>query len=222
MEKPVIALRGLSVLPNMSRILTSAGTNPLRRLTRPWNRTRWYFWSHSGIRSWKSRSRRTCSDSGVTARIKQVLKMPSSLTRVTVEGLTRGKLMTLDTSGDYLVGEVEDSPLGDIAGELDPLTQEGFVRIIGDRLKVFGMEVMPVGKQIVPRLLKIKELDVLLYQIGISLPLEYEARQSILDAESYLELFAYEEKLISHETDIARIKKEFQIKVRDRIDKNQK
>ena len=46
--------------------------------------------------------------------------MPSSLTRVTVEGLTRGKLMTLDTSGDYLVGEVEDSPLGDIAGELDP------------------------------------------------------------------------------------------------------
>ena len=102
--------------------------------------------------------------------------MPSSLTRVTVEGLTRGKLMTLDTSGDYLVGEVEDSPLGDIAGELDPLTQEGFVRIIGDRLKVFGMEVMPVGKQIVPRLLKIKELDVLLYQIGISLPLEYDGK----------------------------------------------
>ena len=60
-----------------------------------------------------------------------------------------------------------------------------------------------------PGFLKIKELDVLLYQIGISLPLEYEARQSILDAESYLELFAYEEKLISHETDIARIKKEF-------------
>ena len=41
--------------------------------------------------------------------------------------------MTLDTSGDYLVGEVEDSPLGDIAGELDPLTQEGFCLLYTSR-----------------------------------------------------------------------------------------
>lgn len=222
MEKPVIALRGLSVLPNMSAHYDVSRDKSAAALDKAMESDQMVFLVTQRDPELEEPEQEDLFRFGVTARIKQVLKMPSSLTRVTVEGLTRGKLMTLDTSGDYLVGEVEDSPLGDIAGELDPLTQEGFVRIIGDRLKVFGMEVMPVGKQIVPRLLKIKELDVLLYQIGISLPLEYEARQSILDAESYLELFAYEEKLISHETDIARIKKEFQIKVRDRIDKNQK
>lgn len=158
---------------------------------------------------------------GTLARVKQLIKMQDNVLRIMVEGLERVELISLETNGTYLTGEIEFKPRGEINRELDYTQQEAMVRILKEDLEKYGTD-SSMGKQAIPHLMECKKLEDLLQQVQIIFPFSVESRQEILESESYEALFTLILKLIREEQVINQIKKEFQAKVKERIDQSQK
>lgn len=221
MKVPVIALRGLTVLPGMvvhfdaSRKMSidaaqkamASGQKVLLVLQKDITVENPVFED-------------LCS-MGTLARVKQLIKMQGNVLRIMVEGLERVELMSLDTEGSYLTGEMEFRPRGDINRELDYNQQEAMLRILKEDLEKYGAD-SSLGKQAIPHLLQCKTLADLLGQVLITFPFSVDARQHILEIPGYEELYMFVLKLIREETIINQIKKDFQAKVKEHIDKSQK
>lgn len=159
---------------------------------------------------------------GCIAQVKQLVKIPGNIIRVTVDGMERGELIHLDTEGTYLEAEVEEvlPPL-----QLEPLeyvAQEAMVRVIKEKLEEYCQVNPRMYKDTVGNLMMIGDLAELLDQIAVQLPWDYLFRQQVLES-LYLSV-RYEhvvQKLVT-EIQVAKIKRDFQMKVKAAVEKNQK
>lgn len=157
---------------------------------------------------------------GTVALIKQLVKMPGNVVRVMVEGLQRAELFGLESEEPFLLGEVEC--ISSNYEEVDLVSQEAMARILKEKLEEYGKAYPKAAKEILPNLISIPDLGQLMDQIAIQLPWDYTVRQDIL--ESLLLVHRYEvlvHNLIT-EIQVAQVKREFQAKVKASIDKNQK
>ena len=65
---------------------------------------------------------------GTIGFVKQLVKMPGGMVRVTVEGLEKAELLELDCGGSSLTATVE--PLGAIEDDLNVMEKEAMLRIV--------------------------------------------------------------------------------------------
>ena len=157
---------------------------------------------------------------GTVALIKQLVKLPNNVVRVMVEGLERTELLTLETEEPLLVGEIEELqvPL-DI---LDPVTIQAMAEIVKEKLEAYGKENQRIAKEVVPGLLVIPDLGELLDQVAVQLSWDYRLRQQVLESVLLEERYALVMKHLITEIEVTKVKKELQSHVKERIDKNQK
>ncbi len=157
---------------------------------------------------------------GTVALIKQLVKLPNNVIRVMVEGLERTELLTLESEEPLLVGEIEELqvPL-DI---LDPVTIQAMAEIVKEKLEAYGKENQRIAKEVVPGLLVIPDLGELLDQVAVQLSWDYRLRQQVLESVLLEERYALVMKHLITEIEVTKVKKELQSHVKERIDKNQK
>lgn len=157
---------------------------------------------------------------GTVALIKQLVKLPNNVIRVMVEGLERTELLTLESEESLLVGEIEELqvPL-DI---LDPVTIQAMAEIVKEKLEAYGKENQRIAKEVVPGLLVIPDLGELLDQVAVQLSWDYRLRQQVLESVLLEERYALVMKHLITEIEVTKVKKELQSHVKERIDKNQK
>ena len=157
---------------------------------------------------------------GTVALIKQLVKLPNNVVRVMVEGLERTELLTLESEEPLLVGEIEELqvPL-DI---LDPVTIQAMAEIVKEKLEAYGKENQRIAKEVVPGLLVIPDLGELLDQVAVQLSWDYRLRQQVLESVLLEERYALVMKHLITEIEVTKVKKELQSHVKERIDKNQK
>lgn len=157
---------------------------------------------------------------GTVAVVKQLVKLPGKVVRVLVEGLERGELLCLDSEEPALIGEIGSIEMD--GEEVDYLTQEAMLRIVRDKLEEYGRVNPKITKEILPNLLSVSGLDEMLDQIAIQLPWDYTIRQTVLENSSLSARYEVVMHTLMTEMEIYRIKKEFQEKVKYDIDQNQK
>ncbi|WP_455650113.1 endopeptidase La [Enterocloster citroniae] len=157
---------------------------------------------------------------GTIAVVKQLVKLPGKVVRVLVEGLERGELLCLDSEEPALIGEIGSIEVEE--DELDHLTQEAMLRIVRDKLEEYGRVNPKITKEILPNLLAVGGLGEMLDQIAIQLPWDYTIRQTVLENSSLSARYEVVMHTLMTEMEIYRIKKEFQEKVKSDIDQNQK
>lgn len=221
MKVPVIALRGLAVLPGMVVHFDASRKMSIEAAQKAMASGQKILLVLQKDVTVENPVFEDLYSMGTLARVKQLIKMQGNVLRIMVEGLERVELMSLDTDGDYLTGEMEFRPRGDINRELDYTQQEAMLRILKDDLEKYGAD-SSLGKQAIPHLLECRTLAELLEQVIITFPFTVESRQQILEISGYEELYMFVLKLIREETVINQIKKEFQMKVKEHIDKSQK
>lgn len=157
---------------------------------------------------------------GTVAIVKQLVKLPGKVVRVLVEGLERGELLCLDSEEPALIGEIGSVEVEE--EELDHLTQEAMLRIVRDKLEEYGKVNLKITKEILPNLLSVSGLSEMLDQIAIQLPWDYTIRQTVLENSTLSARYEIVMHTLMTEMEIYRIKKEFQEKVKSDIDQNQK
>lgn len=217
---PVIALRGLTVFPTMIIHFDISRKKSIAAVEKAMVSDQKIFLITQKKPEIMDPSLEDLYHIGTIATVKQLVKMPGNIVRVMVEGLERAELLCLDSTEPMLTGEI--SVISPEAEDLDFVTREAMLRVLKDKLEEYGREHPKMAKEVLPNLMLIQDLDQLMDQICAQIPWDYLVRQEILEAvytSSRYEVLVHQ--LIT-ETEVGRIKRDFQNKVKASIDKNQK
>lgn len=158
---------------------------------------------------------------GIIAEVKQVIKMQNGIVRILVEGKERAELSSFVETEEYLRTEVIrfDEEIN------EGLTEEVKTAMVRSIQETFGkyITVNPrMGKEMQRQVAEMTDLEKLMDQIANNLPVYYEEKQRILEAVSLTERYEVLLGILLKEIEINAIKNEFQAKVKERVDRNQK
>lgn len=220
MTMPVIALRGLTVLPKMMMHFDISRRKSIAAVEKAMVSDQKVFLVAQKSPNEADPSEEQLFHVGTVALVKQLVKMPGNVVRVMVEGLERAELLCLDSKAPSLIGEVAAATAEN--AELDYITQEAMSRVLKEKLEEYGKEHPKIAKEVVPNLVLLTDVDELMEQIGIQLPWDYLVRQEMLEAVDLIQRY---EVILQHmitEIQVSQVKREFQNKVKASIDKNQK
>ncbi|BCJ97424.1 endopeptidase La [Anaerocolumna chitinilytica] len=157
---------------------------------------------------------------GTIALVKQIIKLPGNVIRVLVTGTDRAKLDSIVEEKPFLLGEVALFEKNN--EKLEETEKKAMLRGLKDVLEVYLNENPKIGKEVAKTLNKLTEVTVLLDQIAINLPISLEDKQSLLEAEDTVSRYERMMVILTEEIEIIRIRKDLQLKVKEKVDKNQK
>lgn len=220
MTIPVIALRGLTMLPQMTINFDIMRGKSIAAVEKAMLGDQKVFLVTQMEQEDMEPDMADLFQIGVVGFVKQLLKLPGGLIRVTVEGLSRAELLELDTEGEFYSGTVDVLP--EAEDDLEPLEKEAMTRIVGEKLEEYGKYNPAMGKEFTASLMSAPDFAGLLTQIAVQFPWDYSAKQKILECGSLSLMYEVEMQLILTETEIYRLKREFQGKVKAAVDKNQR
>ena len=217
---PVIALRGLTVLPGMTVSFDISRAKSVAAVEKA-------MVSDQKVGLFAQKNPEDTDPSleqlyhiGTIVRVKQLVKMPGGIIRVMVEGLVRAELLELDSEEPSLIGEILEAPV--LEGEEDYVTSEAMIRVLKDKAEEYGKQHPKFAKEVLPNLLRCERLSPLMMQMASEMPWDYRIRQQYLEASSEEEQYEVIVANLVNEVEISRIRREFQEKVKQSIDQNQK
>lgn len=219
---PAIALRGLTVLPGMMIHFDISRDKSVAAVEKAMMEDQKVFLITQRQAEVSEPERKDLYQVGCIAQVKQLVKMPGGIIRVMVEGNLRGELIRLDMDGAYFLAEVEEALPALSLEPLEYVAMEAMLRIVKEKLEEYGQVNLRMMKEIISNLLMIQDLEELLDQTAIQIPWNYEFRQQVLES-LYLSV-RYEsvvQKLVI-EIQVAKVKRDFQVKVKAAVEKNQK
>lgn len=218
---PVIALKGMTVLPNMIVHFDVTRKKSIQALEQAMSTDKEVFLVTQKNSNETEPKAEDLYKIGTVATIKQLVKMPNKVVRVLVEGNERAEIMDLCTEdASMLTGEVSLYPYGD--NEIDESKEKAMILVLVDLLKTYAEQNTKISKDVINNIIKINEIDKLLEQVAICLPIYYESKQKVLELNTITERFDAITEYLAGEIDIMKIKSDLQTKVKAKIDKNQK
>ena len=217
---PVVALRGLTILPGMVLHFDINRPKSVAAVERAMVGDQKLFLVAQRHPEIVEPEQGDLFQVGTVAVVKQLVKLPGKVVRVLVEGLERAELLCLEAEEPAMMGEI--AAIEAEEDDLDSLTQEAMLRILKDKLEEYGRVNPKITKEILPNLMIITDLNEMLDQIAIQLPWDYTIRQTVLENSSLSARYEVVMHTLLTEMEIYRIKKEFQEKVKADIDQNQK
>lgn len=217
---PVIALRGLCVLPKMTVSFDISRPRSIAAVEKAMvTDQKICLVAQKNVEDMNP-SLEQLNHIGTIAYVKQLVKMPGGVVRVMVDGLDRAELIVLDSVEPALIGQVELSD-GHGVG-LDYVTSEAMLRVLKEKLEEYGRQHPKFAKEVLPNVTMITELEELMLQTAIQLPWDFTVRQEYLDAMDTTGRYEALVRNLINEIEISRIRREFQERVKESIDKNQK
>lgn len=158
---------------------------------------------------------------GTVAVIKQIVKLPKNILRVLVEGLERAELISLRTEEGHLLAEYE--PIEDIGLQgIDDLGRQAMLRNLRELFAGYVAANPKLSKELAGQLLELEDIDKLIEQLIIQIPLYYEDKQKLLETVEAGDRYELLCVMLSNELRIMEVKAELQEKVKERVDKNQR
>ena len=157
---------------------------------------------------------------GTIAYIKQVVKLPQNLLRVLVEGTGRATLVKFEQEFPFIKTEI--IPVDEEEMQMPEPVMEAMHRSLKELFYRYCMENGKVSKELVAQILNIENIEELVEQIAVNIPLSYQNKQKILEALTLEERYEVLGAILSNEIEIMQIGRDLQKKVKARVDKNQR
>ena len=157
---------------------------------------------------------------GTIAYIKQVVKLPQNLLRVLVEGTGRATLVKFEQEFPFIRSEI--TPVDEEEMQMPEPVMEAMHRSLKELFHRYCMENGKVSKELVAQILNIDNVEELVEQIAVNIPLSYQNKQKILEALTLEERYEVLGAMLGNEIEIMQIGRDLQKKVKARIDKNQR
>lgn len=157
---------------------------------------------------------------GTIAYIKQVVKLPQNLLRVLVEGTGRAILVKFEQEFPFIRSEI--TPVDEEEMQMPEPVMEAMHRSLKELFHRYCMENGKVSKELVAQILNIDNVEELVEQIAVNIPLSYQNKQKILEALTLEERYEVLGAILGNEIEIMQIGRDLQKKVKARIDKNQR
>ena len=157
---------------------------------------------------------------GCLATIKQVVKLPKGLLRVMVEGTGRARLLGIDSEDPFLKCESITCEMEE--PELPEAVREAMHRGIHELFEEYSLENGKLNKDLTAQILNNENLEELIEQVSINLPVNYKNRQKFLEALTLSEQYEALGVILENEIQVLQISRDLQKKLKGKIDKNQR
>ena len=157
---------------------------------------------------------------GTVAYIKQVVKLPHDLLRVLVEGIERAELLGLEQEEPFL--KAETALFEPDGAQYTKSLKEAMFRSIQELFQRYCMESGKISKDLAAQIMNITELEELIPQISVNVPLTYQNKQKILEAVSLENQYEVLAVILNNEIEVLQIGHDLQRKLKVRVDKNQR
>ncbi|MBS6915288.1 MAG: endopeptidase La [Clostridium sp.] len=217
---PVVALRGLTVLPQMIISFDISRKKSIAAVEKAMVGDQKILLVTQKRTEEMNPQAEDLYQMGTIAMVKQLVKLPGGVIRVMAEGEERAELLSLNADGSYLEGEAEIRATEE--ENLGQVEKEAMIRIVKEKLEEYGRVDQTAAREILPNLLAITELPELLNQTAVQFPWEYTVKQQVLDQVYLTGQYEQIVSILLTEIEVFQVKKEFQSKVKAAIDKNQK
>ena len=221
LKMPAVALRGMVILPGMIAHFDISREKSVKAIEHCMTEDQKIFLVAQKDVEQEEPKTGDLFQIGVIAEVKQVIKLQNNVVRILVEGKERAEVSSFQEDGSFLVTEIAR-----LEGETDEgLTGEAklaMVRSIQETYHRYQTVNPRAGKELLRQISTITDLEKLMDQIANNLPVSYEEKQKILEAVSLTERYEVLMVLLLQEIQIAAIKSEFQAKLKERVDRNQK
>ena len=220
---PAVALRGMTILPGMVAHFDISRDRSIHAIEEAMVGDQKIFLITQQDASVEEPARDDLYQIGVIAEVKQVIKMPNEIVRVLVEGLERGELASFLSQEKYLMAEVIlfDEKTAE-EEELMPEAKEAMLRCIRETVLKYQKANGHMSKEFLRHVEEQQDVGTLMQQVAYNLPLYYTQKQKILEAVDLTSQYETLMAILLNEVEVISLKNEFQAKVKERVDKNQK
>lgn len=227
MSLPMVALRGMTILPKMVRHFDVSREKSLAAIDEAMEGEQMLFVSAQKDVATEDPGLEDVYETGCIVTVRQIVKMPKKISRVLITGEKRAKIRSLEFKEPYLralVDVVEDVDTGDeeTGGESAPLNKEAMLRGLRDIFKEYMLKNPKISKEFAGQIDEINDLKKLVDTVGANLPLAYTEYQELLEETHVMRRYDKLAYKVVNEIQVQNIKEELQEKIRERVDKNQR
>lgn len=217
---PAVALRGMTILPGMIAHFDVSRKMSLRAIEESMTGDQRIFLVSQRDVEQDNPTVEDLFELGILADIKQVIKLQNDVVRILVEGTDRAKLYGFTDQREYLEAEVEV-----IDTSADSVPSQAIAAMIESVQETFDKYAKANGhisKEISKQIHEMNELEKLIDYVTNNMPVRFEEKQKILEQTDLTARYEAVLTLLFSQMEITAIKTDFQNKVKERVDKNQK
>lgn len=219
-ELPLVALRGITVLPDMILHFDLNRKPSVEAIQEALKNDERVFLVAQKNPNETEPTQDTLYQVGTIALVKQVTKLPNGVERVLVEGLQRAKIeKIIEHDGEYYSALLEIIEDGE---KPDEMTEAAYRRSLEEVFVTYVKFFPKIGKSLGKYFAEPTELSFLINQVVINIPLPYEQKQQLLEMTDIGERCTQLISLLMNETQIAAVRAQLAVKIKEKIDKNQK
>lgn len=217
---PAIALRGMTVLPDMVIHFDISRKKSIRAVEKAMETDQKIFLVAQNNVEVADPGIEDLFSIGTISKVKQLIKLPNGVLRVLTEGISKATLELLSVKDGMLYADItiEDTQVE----EIDHITEKAMVDTLHELIKRYAIINPKMSRDILKQWLNIKNISTLLKKIAIDYPMEYEDRQRFLELNSIDEMYDYIAVMIKEDIEIWSIKSEIAQRVKEKVDKHQR
>jgi len=215
---PLLALRGLSVFPNMLLNFDVERAKSTGALDAASNTDRRIFLLAQRDISKETPSQRDLHKIGTICYIKQVLKIPGGGMKVLVEGKCRARLLSMREERKYLVAEVE--PIAEEVIQKQTPRVEALMRKAVNLFDTYAALSPGVTKETVLNLFTIIDPGVLADYIVQNIYTRPESKQLILETLELIKRLEVVCDILAREIEVLAIERQIDTKLRAKLESN--
>ena len=221
LELPLVALRGLTVLPDMIIHFDLTRKFSKAAVEHAMTETQQIFLVAQKNPEQEEPRAEDLYQMGTVALVKQITKLPNDVDRVLVEGLYKAKMTkTNDCEGEYFNAVIEK--IEDTQESMDEVEEEAMSRSLKEVFATYVKFYPKIGKSLGKYFSEPNKLSFLVNQVAINVPLTYEQKQELLETTDLKEQCTLLITILMNEAQIASIRSQLAAKIKEKIDKNQR
>ena len=220
MNMPAVALRGLTILPGMIAHFDISRERSLRAVEEAMEQDqKIYLVTQMNVDS-EDPTQEDLYQMGIVADIKQVVRLQNDVVRILVDGISRAALLGFTGNEKYLEAEICycDSNADSLPDDL----REAMLLGVREAFHRYAAVVGKISKELIRQIDQYEDLEKLIDYVTNNLPVSYELKQQVLEAEDINDRYQVIVSLLLSQVEVISIKNELQKKVKVRVDKHQK
>lgn len=220
MNMPAVALRGLTILPGMIAHFDISRERSLRAVEEAMEQDqKIYLVTQRNVDS-EDPIQEDLYQMGIVADIKQVVRLQNDVVRILVDGISRAALLGFTGNEKYLEAEICycDSNADSLPEDL----REAMLLGVREAFHRYAAVIGKISKELIRQIDQYEDLEKLIDYVTNNLPVSYELKQQVLEAEDINDRYQVIVSLLLSQVEVISIKNELQKKVKVRVDKHQK
>lgn len=220
MNMPAVALRGLTILPGMIAHFDISRERSLRAVEEAMEQDqKIYLVTQRNVDS-EDPTQEDLYQMGIVADIKQVVRLQNDVVRILVDGISRAALLGFTGNEKYLEAEICycDSNADSLPDDL----REAMLLGVREAFHRYAAVIGKISKELIRQIDQYEDLEKLIDYVTNNLPVSYELKQQVLEAENINDRYQVIVSLLLSQVEVISIKNELQKKVKVRVDKHQK